>query len=127
MAAPATPKPAPTITVSADPSTGRDEPQPTPVAWTLLGTTLEAGEDGTLTATLPAFNTKPDGLKATGSDGTEITLTLTDPVETHPKLGLTTGTSTLTATKTDTHPAVSIPATWSMGEETKLSDGTPFA
>lgn len=126
MAAPATPKPAPTITVPADPSTGRDEPQPAPVTWTLLGTTLEAGEDGTLTATLPAFNTKPDGLKATGSDGTGITLTLTDPVETHPKLGLTAGTGTLTAAKTDTHPAVSIPATWNAGEEIKLSDGTPF-
>lgn len=102
MAAPATPKPEPTITLPADPATGKDEPQPAPVTWTLLGTTLEAGEDGTLTATLPAFNTKPDRLKATGSDGTEITLTLENPVETHPKLGLTSGTGTLTAAKTDT-------------------------
>lgn len=126
MAAPATPKPAPTITLPADPATGKDEPQPAPVTWTLLGTTLEAGEDGTLTATLPAFNTKPDGLKATGSDGTKITLTLENPVEIHPKLGLTAGTGTLTAAQSDTHPAVSIPATWNAGEEIKLSDGTPF-
>lgn len=43
MAAPATPKPEPTITLPADPATGKDEPQPAPVTWTLLGTTLEAG------------------------------------------------------------------------------------
>ena len=79
MAAPATPKPEPTITLPADLATGKDEPQPAPVTWPLLGTTLEMGEDGTLTAT-----------------------------------------------QSDTHPAVSIPATWNAGEEIKLSDGTPF-
>ena len=39
---------------------------------------------------------------------------------------MTTGTGILTAEAKDGHPAVHVPATWTTGTATTLSDGTPF-
>ena len=101
------------------------------VAWSLLGVTLTPDDKGTLVLpegqTLPAFNARPDDISVEGSDGATIPLTLTGTTEEHPKLGLTTGTGTLSAEATDTLPAVDIPVSWATGMEITLSDGTPFA
>ena len=111
--------------------TGDKDQTAAPTTWTLMGATLTADAQGTLTLpdgqTLPAFNARPDDAAAKGSDGTSIPLTLSDATEEHPKLGVTTGTGTLTAEAKDGHPAVRVPATWTTGTETTLSDGTPFA
>lgn len=102
----------------------------TPITWTLMGVTLTADDKGTLTLpdgqTAPAFDKRPDNASVQGSDGTTIPLTLADTAEEHPDLGVTTGTGTLTAEAKDGRPAVRVPATWTTGTRTTLSDGTPF-
>ena len=102
----------------------------TPITWTLMGVTLTADDKGTLTLpdgqTTPAFDKRPDNASVQGSDGTAIPLTLADTTEEHPDLGVTTGTGTLTAEAKDGRPAVHVPATWTTGTKTTLSDGTPF-
>lgn len=98
--------------------------------WTLMGAVLAADDKGTLTLpdgqSLPTFDKRPDNASVQGSDGTTIPLTLADAAEEHPNLGVTTGTGILTAEAKDGHPAVHVPATWTTGTATTLSDGTPF-
>lgn len=98
--------------------------------WTLMGAVLTADDKGTLTLpdgqSLPTFDKRPDNASVQGSDGTTIPLTLADAAEEHPNLGVTTGTGILTAEAKDGHPAVHVPATWTTGTATTLSDGTPF-
>lgn len=98
--------------------------------WTLMGAVLTADDKGTLTLpdgqSLPTFDKRPDNASVQGSDGTTIPLTLADVAEEHPNLGVTTGTGILTAEAKDGHPAVHVPATWTTGTATTLSDGTPF-
>lgn len=95
-----------------------------------MGAVLTADDKGTLTLpdgqSLPTFDKRPDNASVQGSDGTTIPLTLADAAEEHPNLGVTTGTGILTAEAKDGHPAVHVPATWTTGTATTLSDGTPF-
>lgn len=98
--------------------------------WTLMGAVLTSDDKGTLNLpdgqSLPTFGKRPDSVSVQGSDGTTIPLTLADAAEEHPNLGVTTGTGILTAEAKDGLPAVHVPATWTTGTETTLSDGTPF-
>lgn len=85
-------------------------------SWSVNGTPLTV-RDGALTADLGRLAVRPDGLVASGSDGSEVTLTLTGVHETHPSLGVTEGTGTLSREASGTRPAISIPASWSIGAE----------
>lgn len=80
---------------------------------------VELSGDATLTGNVTGLTAKPETVTAVGSDGSNVALTLGQATETHPALGVTAGTMSVTAEAEGTRPAINATISWTVGSEIK--------